>query len=44
MVVANIDSTDEPTFQGHYNNSLVIEKNNTKIGIIGVVLHEFDVC
>uniref|UniRef100_A0A336MEE1 apyrase n=1 Tax=Culicoides sonorensis TaxID=179676 RepID=A0A336MEE1_CULSO len=42
MVVANIDSSDEPSFQGHYNHSLVIDKNGTKIGIIGVVLKSFD--
>uniref|UniRef100_A0A336KUY8 apyrase n=1 Tax=Culicoides sonorensis TaxID=179676 RepID=A0A336KUY8_CULSO len=43
MIVANIDSSDEPTFQGHYNHSLVIDKNGTKIGIIGVVLQSYDV-
>lgn len=44
MVVANIDSTDEPTFAGHYKHSLVLKKGNRNIGVIGVVLHTFDVC
>lgn len=47
MVVANIDSTDEPTFAGHYKHSLILEKGEEgakrKIGVIGVVLHEYDV-
>lgn len=38
IVVANIDDSDEPTFQGKYQKSIVIERNNRKIGIIGVII------
>lgn len=43
MVIANIDSTNEPSFQGLYEHSLVLEKGGRKIGIIGVVLKTFNV-
>lgn len=35
VVVANIDDKDEPTFQGKYKKSIVIEKSGRKIGLIG---------
>ncbi|XP_078036030.1 apyrase [Augochlora pura] len=38
VVVANIDASLEPSMQGLYKNSTVIEKNGTKIGVIGVIL------
>lgn len=43
MLVANIDDTDEPTMQGKYNKSLIIEKYGRKIGIIGVIFSKTDV-
>lgn len=41
-VVANIDSSLEPSMQGLYQNSTVIERNGTKIGVIGVILSTTD--
>lgn len=38
IVVSNIDDSLEPTFQGLYNKSTVIERNGKKIGIIGVLV------
>jgi 5'-nucleotidase len=38
IVVCNIDSSKEPTMQGTYNKSVVIEKYDRKIGVIGVIL------
>ncbi|EZA61540.1 apyrase isoform X2 [Ooceraea biroi] len=38
VVVTNIDDSEEPTIQGLYQNSTIIERNGTKIGVIGVIL------
>lgn len=38
VVVTNIDDSEEPTIQGLYKNSTIIERNSTKIGVIGVIL------
>lgn len=38
IVVANIDDSEEPTMQGKYAKSIVIDKYERKIGIIGVIL------
>ncbi|XP_063243476.1 apyrase isoform X3 [Bacillus rossius redtenbacheri] len=38
VVVCNIDDSDEPTFQGLYNKSIVIERAGRKIGIVGFIL------
>lgn len=43
MIVANIDDTDEPSMQGKYNKSLIIDKYGRKIGIIGVIFSKTDV-
>lgn len=43
LIVANIDDNDEPTFQGKYKKSVVIERNGRKIGIIGIILSTVDV-
>lgn len=37
-VIANIDDSLEPTFQGKYTKSMVIEKYDRKIGVIGAIL------
>ncbi|XP_011696071.1 PREDICTED: apyrase isoform X2 [Wasmannia auropunctata] len=37
VVVTNIDDSEEPTIQGLYKNSTIIERNGTKIGVIGVI-------
>lgn len=37
IVVANVDDSDEPTFQGKYQKSIIINKYDRKIGVIGVV-------
>ncbi|XP_062562831.1 apyrase-like [Armigeres subalbatus] len=39
IVVANIDDSEEPTMQGKYQKSVVIERGGKKIGIIGVIHH-----
>ncbi|KYM99521.1 5'-nucleotidase [Cyphomyrmex costatus] len=38
VVVTNIDDSEEPTIQGLYKNSTIIERNGTKIGVIGVII------
>lgn len=38
MLVANMDSTNEPDMTGKYQKSTIIERNNRKIGVIGVIL------
>lgn len=38
MIVANIDDSEEPTMQGKYNKSVIIDKYGRKIGVIGVIL------
>ncbi|XP_012139780.2 apyrase isoform X1 [Megachile rotundata] len=38
VVVTNIDATEEPTMQGLYKNSTIIERGGRKIGVIGVIL------
>ncbi|KAJ8983904.1 hypothetical protein NQ317_006708 [Molorchus minor] len=38
VVVSNIDDSLEPSFQGLYNKSTVIERNGKKIGIIGAII------
>ncbi|CAD7087605.1 unnamed protein product [Hermetia illucens] len=38
IVVANIDDNKEPTMQGKYKKSVIINKYGRKIGIIGVIL------
>lgn len=43
VVVSNIDDSLEPSIQGLYNKSTVIERNGKKIGIIGVIIHNCNV-
>lgn len=43
IVVANINDTLEPSMQGLYNKSTIIERSGRKIGIIGVILSTTDV-
>lgn len=43
VVVANIDDSDEPTFQGKYQKSVIIDRYERKIGIIGIILGTVDV-
>ncbi|XP_036221522.2 apyrase isoform X2 [Bactrocera oleae] len=38
MLVANMDARDEPDMQGKYKKSIIIERSNRKIGVIGVIL------
>ncbi|XP_012260987.2 apyrase-like [Athalia rosae] len=38
IVVANVDDSEEPDFQGLYQKSTIIERNGTRIGVIGVML------
>ncbi|XP_041788378.1 apyrase-like [Anopheles merus] len=42
MLVANIDDREEPTLQGKYQRSVVLERGGRKIGIIGVIHHATD--
>ncbi|XP_021942386.1 apyrase-like isoform X2 [Zootermopsis nevadensis] len=41
FVVANIDDSEEPSIQGKYKKSIVIERQGRKIGILGYVLRTF---
>lgn len=43
IVICNVDDSLEPTFQGKYQNSIVIERSGRKIGVIGVILSSTDV-
>lgn len=43
VVTANIIDDDEPTIQGLYKPSIIIEKNGRRIGIIGVIIASTDV-
>lgn len=43
IVVANIDDSNEPTFQEKYKKSIIINRNNRKIGIIGIIIRTVDV-
>ncbi|XP_060805981.1 apyrase [Amyelois transitella] len=38
VVTANIIDDDEPTIQGLYNHSIIVERGGRKIGIIGVII------
>lgn len=38
VLLANVDDSGEPTMQGKYKKSMIIERNGEKIGIIGVIL------
>lgn len=38
ILVTNIDDSEEPDFQGLHTNSTIVERNGTRIGIIGVIL------
>lgn len=40
VVVANIDDRHEPSMQGLFKKSHIVERNGRKIGIIGVILRE----
>ncbi|CAG9568171.1 unnamed protein product [Danaus chrysippus] len=42
VVTANIIDDDEPTIQGLYKPSIVVEKGGRKIGIIGVIISSTD--
>ncbi|KAF9808321.1 hypothetical protein SFRURICE_008374 [Spodoptera frugiperda] len=43
VVTANIIDDLEPTIQGLYEKSIIVEKNNRKIGIIGVLIATTDI-
>lgn len=40
MLVANMDSSREPTMREKYQKSMIIERSNRKIGVIGVTTSE----
>lgn len=44
IIISNVDDSEEPTFQGKYMKSLIIERYNTKIGVLGVILSTTYVC
>lgn len=43
IVLANIDTTNEPTLQGKFQNSTVLQRGNRRIGIIGVLTSDTQV-
>ncbi|CAG9793357.1 unnamed protein product [Diatraea saccharalis] len=43
VVTANMIADDEPTIQGIYKPSTIVERNGKKIGIIGVIISSTDV-
>lgn len=38
VVVANLDDTDEPSMQGLYKKSIIIERSGRKIGLVGALV------
>lgn len=38
MLVANMDVSQEPTLEGLFEKSKIIERDGRKIGLIGVIL------
>lgn len=42
VIVANIDDSNEPKLQNKYNKSIVIDRFERKIGIIGILLRDVD--
>lgn len=38
VVIANVNDDEEPTFQNKYTKSIVIDKYERKIGVIGAIL------
>lgn len=38
MLVANMDCAHEPTMEGLYEKSKILERGGRKIGLIGVIL------
>uniref|UniRef100_A0A182NS57 Apyrase n=1 Tax=Anopheles dirus TaxID=7168 RepID=A0A182NS57_9DIPT len=42
MVVANLDDREEPTLQGKYQRSVILERGGRRIGVIGVIHHATD--
>lgn len=42
-MVANIDDNEEPTIQGTYQKSMIIERAGRKICIIGVIASDTSV-
>lgn len=42
VIVANINDRNEPEFQNKYNKSIVIDRFERKIGIIGILLKNVD--
>lgn len=38
VVISNVDDSEEPTFQGKYVKSIVIDKYERKVGVIGAIL------
>ena len=43
FVIANMDDSKEPTIQGKYKKSIIIERDGRKIGIVGYVIKSFPV-
>lgn len=43
MLVANMDVSQEPTLEGLFEKSKIIERDGRKIGLIGVILETTDV-
>jgi len=43
FVVVNIDDSKEPSIQGKYNKSIIIEREGRKIGILGFILRTTNV-
>ncbi|KOB73684.1 Apyrase, partial [Operophtera brumata] len=40
VLVANMDTSEEPSLQGKYQPSLVVERKGRKIGIIGLITED----
>lgn len=43
VVTANIIDDEEPTIQGLYEPSIIVERDGRKIGIIGVIISSTNV-
>lgn len=43
IVLANVDTANEPTLQGKFQNSTILQRGNRRIGIIGVLTRDTQV-
>lgn len=43
VIMTNMDASEEPTLDGKFHKSIIIERDNRKIGIMGVIVENVPV-